>query len=253
MWDYPDYDDFYGEPSEFEMQISEFKDSLKQSVSHEWIDKMNALEKENAELQEVKRNFEAIKSDYEKKKRECEWEKERVIKNAEYEARRARLRDLMKDVQKIFWDVSYTYKYGAKCDKCNDNRQISYKTPSGKEAFEDCECAKRIQIIEPRMQMLYEIALRDRNGSTVQTWFQEHKGDDDDYYTRTDYFGEKIVIEDDADFTKLNLDDMNKFYFCSYEKCEDFCDWYNSTIKNIDIDGLSDNRGTPVRKRRVRN
>ena len=29
MWDYPDYDDFYGEPSEFEMQISEFKDSLK--------------------------------------------------------------------------------------------------------------------------------------------------------------------------------------------------------------------------------
>ena len=92
------------------MQISEFKDSLKQSVSHEWIDKMNVLEKENAELQEVKRNFEAIKSDYEKKKRECEWEKEKVVKNAEYEARRARLRDLMKDVQKMFWDVSYTYK-----------------------------------------------------------------------------------------------------------------------------------------------
>ena len=58
-------------------------------------------QKENAELQEVKRSFEAIKSDYEKKKRECEWEKERVIKNAEYEARRTRLRDLMKDVQKM--------------------------------------------------------------------------------------------------------------------------------------------------------
>ena len=61
MWDYPDYDDFYGEPSEFEMQISEFKDSLKQSVSHEWIDKMNALEKENAELQEVKTLFDSNK------------------------------------------------------------------------------------------------------------------------------------------------------------------------------------------------
>ena len=65
-------------------------------------------------------------------------------------------------------------------------------------------------------------------------------------------FGEKIIIEDDADFTKLNLDDMNKFYFCSYEKCEEFCDWYNSTIKNIDINGLSDDRGNPVRKRRTR-
>ena len=225
MWDYPDYDDFYGEPSEFETQISEFKDSLKKSVSHEWIDKMNALEKENAELQEVKRNFEAIKSDYEKKKRECEWEKERVIKNAEYEARRTRLRDLMKDVQKIFWDVSYTYKYGAKCDKCNDNRQISYKTPSGREAFEDCECAKRIQIVEPRMQMLYEIALRDRNNSTVQTWFQEHKGDNDDYYTRTDYFGEKITkdkkkqrvtfidqVEDKSFATVINIQSIKFLY-----------------------------------------
>ena len=250
MWDYPDYEDFYRESSEFEMQIMEFKNSLKESVSQEWIDRMNALEKENVELQEIKKNFESIKDDFEKKKSECESKVERAIRNAEYDARRARLKDLMKDIQMIFWDIKTSYKYGAKCNKCNENRQISYKTPSGKDAFEDCECAKRIEILQPRMQVLYELALRDRNNTSINAWFREHHNDDDDYYTYSDCFGEKIVVEEDTDITQLNLDSIRKFYFRTYEKCQEFCDWYNTTVKNINIKSLSDDRVNSVRRNR---
>lgn len=250
MYEFPDYDDFYAEASDFKMQIDEFKQSLRKAVAQEWVDRMNALEKENAELQDIKKNFESIKEDYEKKKRECEWETKKAVSEAENNARRSRLRDLMKDVQHIFWDLETAYKYGEKCDKCNENRQILYKTPSGKDAFEDCKCAERIAVMQPRMQMLYELALRDRNNKTINAWFQEHKDTDDDWYTSTNYFGEKIVVEEDTDFTKLNLEDIRKFFFRTYEKCEEFCNWYNSEIKDIDISTLSDNRGKPVRNRR---
>ena len=247
MYSYPDYDSFYSEPSEFEMQIDEFKNALKQSVTQEWIDKMNALENENTELQEVKKNFETIKSDYENKKRECELEKERVIREAESTARRARLRELMQDVQVSFWDLSSVGMYGAKCDKCNENRQISYTTPSGKEAFEDCMCAERIYIMQPRLQILYEISLRDRNNKTVHAWFQEHRGDDDNWYSNSNYLGEKIIVEEYTNFEALNMDDVRKFYFRTEERCQEFCDWYNSKIKGIDINNLTDDRGKPVR------
>ncbi len=250
MWDYPDYEDFYREPSEFEMQIMEFGNTLKESVSREWVDRMNALEHENAELQEIKKNFESIKADFEKKKSECESKADQAFRNAEYDARRARLKDLMKDVQTIFWDIETSYKYGVKCNKCNENRLISYKTPSGKDAFEDCECAKRIEILQPRMQVLYELALGGRNNTSINAWFREYHSGDDDSYIYSDYFGEKIVVEEDADITQLNLKNSRKFYFRTYEKCQEFCDWYNTTVKNINIKDLSDDRSNPVRNGR---
>ena len=96
----------------------------------------------------------------------------------------------------------------------------------------------------------YDYLLSDKKVKKIKKFNPKEQKQSSD---RRDYFGEKIVVEDDADFTKLNLDNISKFYFCSYEKCEEFCDWYNSTIKNIDINGLSDDRGNPVRKRRTRN
>ena len=33
-----------------------------------------------------------------------------------------------------------------KCSKCNESRQISFFSPSGKELFEPCECSKEITI-----------------------------------------------------------------------------------------------------------
>lgn len=50
-----DYDDFYDEPSEFQIQIAEFKQSLMESVKQEFLDEMERLKTENRELQTFKR------------------------------------------------------------------------------------------------------------------------------------------------------------------------------------------------------
>ena len=70
-------DDFYNEPSEFDMQVEEFKESLAKAVKSEFLEEMERLKKENRNLREIKENFEQIKRDYERKKMECDWERTR--------------------------------------------------------------------------------------------------------------------------------------------------------------------------------
>ena len=66
---YPDFDDYY-EPSEFEQQVEEFKDSLRHSVKQETQELIERLRKENEELRSVRDNWEEVKRSYEKKQRE---------------------------------------------------------------------------------------------------------------------------------------------------------------------------------------
>lgn len=73
-------EDFYNEPSEFEQQIYEFKEALSKQVRDEFIEKMDKLEKENAELQTVKKDFDKIKQDYEDKKRKLDYLKIMILK-----------------------------------------------------------------------------------------------------------------------------------------------------------------------------
>ena len=67
MW----YDeDFYDEPSEFEEQVENLKESLSKSIKNEFMEEMERIKKENKTLQGIRDHFEQIKRDYEQKKRE---------------------------------------------------------------------------------------------------------------------------------------------------------------------------------------
>lgn len=73
---YYDYD-FYEEPSEFDIQIEEFKSSLASSVRKEFLEEMDALKKENASLREFRDN----KDKYERELREAKAEYQRKMEN----------------------------------------------------------------------------------------------------------------------------------------------------------------------------
>lgn len=235
MYDYTDYENFY-EPSEYDMMVENFKDTLRKSVAKEWVDRMNELEKENNELQEIKKNFEEIKKDYEHKKQQCDWEKEKAIKDAEQNAKRMRLKELMQDVQKSYWKPSLRYVYTKKCNKCNENREIVFKSPSGKEMSENCECLKSVRVYFPICEVIYEISLKDGYNKTANIFFTEQrKTNDDNYYVSTEYYESKTIIEDDVDFATLNIDTNEILYFVSEEKCQEYCSWYNKEILKIDM------------------
>ena len=48
-------DDFYNEPSEFDMLVGEFKESLMKSVKESYVKEMEQLKKENEELKEFRK------------------------------------------------------------------------------------------------------------------------------------------------------------------------------------------------------
>lgn len=115
-YDYPE-EEFYPE-SEYQEQIDALKEAIKSSVKSEILEEMNRLRAENEKLQGVKEHFEEVKKDYEKKKDECD----RIIRNAEYNAKKMRLSELMKDHKVVKWKVDRELVYGPKCCKCNSNR-----------------------------------------------------------------------------------------------------------------------------------
>ena len=221
------YEDFY-EPSEYDEMVEEFKNTLRESVKQEWKDRMAKLEAENKELQEVKKNFKAIKDDYENAKSNCEAEKNRALVNAKREAYKARLSELLGDTQVNYWKITTERIQKPKCDKCDDNRRIKYITPMGREATEYCSCYDGGTRYIPEQMTMYEIKLRNTYDERVGIWFIKKYKDDDLFVNSTEYFGNRVIIEDDTDLDEISADNKYDLYFKSIEKCQEYCDWLNN-------------------------
>jgi hypothetical protein len=131
-----EYDDFYNEPSELEMQVEEFKSSLMASIKDEYKAEMARLRKENAELKPIKDRMQEIELERNREKNDLEQSK----LNAFREAKKMRLTELLKDYKAVIYTVDSNRIYEPKCDLCDDNRQVEYKTPLGRTAKEDCSC-----------------------------------------------------------------------------------------------------------------
>ncbi|TCI26700.1 hypothetical protein EVJ32_04820 [Exiguobacterium sp. SH5S4] len=134
--DWPTEEDYYDDYSEFDAQVNDLKESLKKAVKQEHVDEMNRIKKENEELQEVKKNFEAIKEDYARKERELEYERKGLLAKV----RQERLTELLKGSEVIMFKAATTYVDAPKCDQCDDYRYIHFESPSGRKMTEKCSC-----------------------------------------------------------------------------------------------------------------
>lgn len=210
-WDY----DFYDEPSEFEEQVGEFKKALTESVKKEFLEEMQALKEENERLREFIDKEEDYNRELERIKRDCAIRAE----NAERDAKRKRLNELLKDVSVFGYRPKYTYEIGPKCDKCDNNRRIHFRSPSGRDLTEDCVCAKRKVTYVPARVSLVEFCATDRFDSV--------------YYERTEESGEYSRYDLIADvFDKSenkSFDDINQYHvvFLNEEDCRRYCEWLN--------------------------
>lgn len=209
-----DYEDYYNEPNEFEEQIEEFKNSLYDCVKQEHKDKMDRLIKENNALKEVKKNFNKIELEYEKKTRELVVK----IQTAERDAKRLRLNDLMQELKQPLWKPHTIMVYGEKCDKCDDNRKIHFISPSGKDMIEDCDCAKMFAKYVPIKCELYEFR---QNNNSITKWYKREE--DYDYYYSS--FCVKTLIKEEKDFK--SIDRSYSVFFTTEELCQKYCDIIN--------------------------
>jgi hypothetical protein len=212
-------DDFYYEPSEFEMMVAELKGNLAKSVKENFISEMAQLKEENEELQAVKANFESIKRDFENKKRQLEGEYQNLKNNV----RRERLNELMKDLEVELYTVGTRSKSKPKCDKCDEKRRIYFKTPSGKETYEMCECHTNISVYEPIPTLITSLSIRDGKGCV---WYKvRDRGRRDEYL---DYYDDSVsgqkLITDESQFESA---DSYRTLFKTEALAQKFCDYKN--------------------------
>lgn len=229
---YYDYDDYWAEPSEFDQQVEEFKDTLRNSVKDEIKEKIAFLEKELEEVKEFRDEKKKFIQEYESKINEMKNEVDSVkrdVKESEEKWKKARLYQLLGDYLTVGWKIGYVFEYGEKCDKCDKDRRIHFTSPQGREYTEECQCAKGHYKYFPKEATLSKFYVRKKNFP----WSDDGKFD---YYNRcytvTDcddfdrYESAECVYthSDNVDYKKVNV-----YYdvFLNEEDCQKYCDWKN--------------------------
>lgn len=224
---YPD--DFYNEPSEFDMQVEEFKESLAKSIKSEFLEEMERLKKKNRRLQGIKDNFEQVKRDYERKKQECE----RAMREAEDRAKRMKVEELMEKFKTFLWRPDWEYLYGPKCDKCDKDRHIEITLPSGNKVKDDCECDKsRAKVMVPERIVRYELANRD---SGIVAWYTACGKEGERYY-KLEYastiYAEGNIVKPGTSFDVLEeMENQRDILFTTRGECLAYCEYLNE--KNL--------------------
>ena len=221
-----DYDDYWAGLSEFDQQIEEFKDSLRNSVKDEIKEKIASLENELSELKEFRDEKDKFIQECESKVREAKREAEvaiRTAKESEEKWKKARLHQLLGDYLTVGWKVGNSWEYGEKCNKCDENRKIHFTSPQGKKYTEDCQCAKRHYKYFPKEATLCKFYVRKENFGWDDNRYYTVVDCDDDYdrYERADHV---YTSSDDIDYEKVN---SYNAVFLNEEDCQKFCDWKN--------------------------
>lgn len=215
------YDDYYYEPSEFEQQIEEFKQSLLRSVKIEHVEEIERLRKENAELQATKKRMKEIETEHTVAMRQFSLDKQKY----ETELKNKRIAELLGDYMLIGWYPSSHTIRKPKCNKCDQNRNIHFKSPSGKDYTEECStCGGGVSFYEPEEIECYRFSQRkDYYGSKlppVEKYYMRKTGINYDTFesNRSLYKGEP--------HEEINL---RRVVFATPEECQKYCDWKNKS------------------------
>lgn len=212
-------EDFYEYPNEFEEDLYAFKEALASSVKEKYLEKMNALEQENRELRE----FKDRQAEYKKELERIRFNYEIKKQNAERDARSYRLRDLLKDFSVIGYRPINNPIKKPKCDKCDENRRIHFKSPSGKEFTEPCECANWNAHYEPRQVELFKFYAGNK---LTDMYYTKQESEE---YDRFDLHSNVC-----SSLSDVKLEELNSYYvvFLKEEDCKKYCEWLNERISN---------------------
>lgn len=214
-----EYEDFYDEEYDyFDSTMADLKEQLKKEVKQEIQDKIKTLEKENAELKDVRENWEEIKREYKEKEIQLEHEAEEEKRNAKY----LPIKKLFENFQTEYYQVHKYYKKDAKCDKCNEDRKLILTDCYGRKHEVDCVCNNKTHleyIVETRY--VAGISSISKRNSELMVWFyltyQEDKREEDSYYSSSYFINNKIIKK---------FEDMSQ-----EQKDKEYQDWYFTTLE----------------------
>lgn len=140
-------------------------------------------------------------------------------KELERKAKRMPLGEFMGQRSMVMWKAGYNFVNGDKCDKCDRHRKIHYKTPTGRDATERCDCYRSDKIWRPKQSVVYEMRRNKRDASLLM-WFKIYNDDENG-------FGSGEIIKDENIYTDQPFPELNyhTVLFADEGKCQEYCDW----------------------------
>nr|DAG74996.1 MAG TPA: hypothetical protein [Caudoviricetes sp.] len=218
-----DEDDFWSETPEFDEKVEEFKEALRADIKRETQELIEKLQKELDELKDYKENKLEIERNYH----------DEIAKMAKAEAdierkyRDMRLYELFDEFCVAGWKVATRYEQPEeKCDKCDENGDITFYSPQGIRYTEQCKCRKEIAVHFPEETKLVIIQADNKSWREDEFYYRKVKGESESF---CEYVDCKLVKN--SDFTP---EDINRYHtvFANKEDCEKYCEWLNNKEKN---------------------
>lgn len=225
------YDDYY-EPSEYDEQVEEFKNTLRESVKAETRDELTKLRSENSEMRATLKNLDKLTLEAEIAKHRYESEVESAKRSALVDVRRESAAELLKVLSEPSWRVNVTWEYGPKCEKCDEDRYLRYQTPRGKAESERCECAEELlkrYFIEELVA--WSAAHRDRQLIVWHTGVGR-LGDEAQWHTSTTKNPAGVSFES-------RCEDYSEYGYVSKEDAQEVADALNAqVVAEVNADGF---------------
>ena len=234
------YDEFYDESVNSE--LDEFVDALKTRAKKEFIDRLNALEKENKELQEIKANYDAKIRQLENEYNSKTLKLEREYQEKERKLYKRPIDEIFPLVSKTYYSPTTNYTYVPKCDKCNEDREFVYVDPLGETHKFSCSCNTKkfsgYTIKEESVKFIKEISIR--NGRPC-LWVTFNVPRDYDYISGNFFDKDKIISSDDLDRliseysqkSTISMYEPTAYYFENKEDCEKFIEFLNNNLNKV--------------------
>lgn len=178
-------EDYYSEPSEFDQKVEEFKEMLADSVKKEHADEMARLRNEVARLKGQTLNLRKLEQEASRAKADAEAAKRVAEHEGKREFAKMKFKELIEELGETKYCVGWKFKDSPKCDECEEDRYITFKTPQDVVMRARCICYKRTAVYEVQEQYVVEIQ-RNRDSSRKRDfnlWYEAKPGirDDEDY------------------------------------------------------------------------
>lgn len=220
---YDEYD--YYEPSAADIIIREAQDKLKDVIKGEIAEEIKILKKENEQL---KKELE----EYKNKERDLRYrefdiaQKEKETVNDMYRKKFSELLKPLEDKITIY-TIGIEQKLVEKCDKCNEKREIEYKSKYGDSIFKRCECNKykKVYFVDTREIKIINLFKNSKNIGITPSY---NSKDYDNTYCS--FKLEKIIDELSEEY----LDEYKLVYeygFKSKDICQKYVDYLNCEIE----------------------